>query len=220
MRRILLGLSLVGLAIWTSAGDALAQGHNSSRGNSASAGRSNAGRSYSGRGYYGRSYYGGGYYGGGYYLGGWGLGYSPFYRSYGYGYAPSYYDGTPGYSNYAEPAPVVPTTQVQQSFYPTQGQDFVSLKVLVPIADAKVWFQNQATTEQGMQRLFHSPALTPNQNFTYTIKARWMENGQAVNQERRVNVQAGQNITVSFRENRQDYEAVPMPRLPVAIPQE
>jgi uncharacterized protein (TIGR03000 family) len=79
-----------------------------------------------------------------------------------------------------------------------------------------VWFQNQATTEQGMQRLFHSPALTPNQNFTYTIKARWMENGQAVNQERRVNVQAGQSITVSFRASTR--ENVPLPQLPNTIP--
>ena len=76
--------------------------------------------------------------------------------------------------------------------------------MLVPVADAQVWFEDTATTLQGMERLFQSPPLESNQTFTYSIKARWMENGQAVTQERRVSVQAGQSITVNFRENQRE----------------
>jgi hypothetical protein len=43
---------------------------------------------------------------------------------------------------------------------------------------------------------FDSPALAANQDFVYTIKASWMENGKTVNQERQINVHSGQNITV------------------------
>jgi uncharacterized protein (TIGR03000 family) len=145
-----------------------------------------------GGGYLGGGYLGGDYYGdSGYNL-----------LSQGYGYAPNYYGAAPGYA---------PTTQVRQSYYPAGVQDFANLTVIVPVTDAQVWFDNTATTQQGMQRLFASPPLTPNQNFTYTIKARWMENGKAVNQERQVNVQAGQNVTVNFREAPRESVSSPIP---------
>jgi uncharacterized protein (TIGR03000 family) len=203
MRRMLLVLSLAGLTVLASASDAFAQrrgyggGWGNSPGISIGVGR---GGYYSPYGYYG------------------GRGYSPFYQGYGYSYAPSYYYATPSY--YAEPSFLVPT-QVRQSYYtaPATAQQSANVTVLVPAADAQVWFENRATTQQGMERLFHSPPLEPNQNFTYTIKARWMENGQAVNQERRVNVQAGQSITVNFRENSRE-NVPPLPRLPDAIPRE
>ncbi len=131
-----------------------------------------------------------GYYGG--------PGYDPYYRGNGYGYAPSYYDGT----------------QIRQSYYPAPVQDFVNVTVLVPAADAQVWFENKLTTQRGTERLYESPPLAPNHSHTYTIKARWMENGKAVNQERQVNVQAGQNITVNFRENAREDVPAPTSTLP------
>jgi uncharacterized protein (TIGR03000 family) len=149
-----------------------------------------------------------GYYGGG--------GYSPYYQS--YGYAPSYYNATPVYSDYSDQATLAPT-QVRQSYYPAAFQDSVNVTVLVPAADAQVWFDNNATTQQGMQRLFESPSLTPNHAYTYTIKARWMENGKAVEQERQVNVQAGHNVTVNFREKSREIVASPMPKAPAPITQ-
>jgi uncharacterized protein (TIGR03000 family) len=209
MRNTLLIVSLAVLTVLTSAGDAFAQR----------------------RGGYGGGY-GGGWGGspgisigvgrGGYYspysnYGG--RGYNS-YQEYGYGnsYAPGYYYTTPSYysaapSYYAEPAYVAPTTQVRPTYYtaPAVAQQSVNMTVLVPTADAQVWFDNQATTQRGMERLFHSPPLEPNQSFAYTIKARWMENGQAVNRERRVNVQAGRNITVNFREDIREDVAPPLP---------
>ena len=208
MRNTLLIVSLAGLTVLASAGDALAQRRGGYGGGYGGGWGGSPGISISvGRGGYYSPY---GNYGG--------RGYSP-YQGYGYGnsYAPSYYYATPSYyvnpATYYEEAYVAPTTQVRPSYYtaPAAPQQFVNMTVLVPTAEAQVWFDDRATTQKGMDRLFHSPPLEPNQSFTYTIKARWLENGQAVNRERRVNVEAGRNITVNFREDIRENVAPPLP---------
>jgi uncharacterized protein (TIGR03000 family) len=211
MRKTMLILSLAGLTVLAGASDAFAQrrGYSGGRGGaSINVGRSGYNAPY--------RYYGGGaspyrYYGGG-------LGYSPFYLGLGLGIAQSAYYATPNY--YAAPTYVVPMAQVRDSFYaaPVAVQQSVNIAVLVPAADAQVWFENRLTAQNGMERLFHSPPLDPSHSYTYTIKARWMENGQAVIRERQVNVQSGQNVTVNFRESAR--EIVPLPKLPNAIPRD
>jgi uncharacterized protein (TIGR03000 family) len=210
MRKMLLVLSLAGLAVLASASDAFAQRRWSGGGWGYTPGFSFG----VGRGGYYSPY---GYYGG--------RGYSPSYQGYGYSYGPSSYYATPSYyyatptysvmpaTSYSEPASLVPTMQIRQAYYtaPATAQQSASLTVLVPASDAKVWFENRATTQQGMERMFESPPLEPNQNFTYTIKVLWIDKGQAVNQERRVNVQAGQSITVNFRENTRENVPPPLP---------
>jgi uncharacterized protein (TIGR03000 family) len=198
MRRNLLVLSTVCLTVLASSSDAFAQRRSSGGGGrggntrsySSNAGRGNYGSSY-GNGYGGGRGYGG--YGGGYY-GGLGLGL-------GLGIAPSYYYGAPSY--YSDQAYLEPTMPIRQSFYPAPAvaQQSANVTVLVPNADAQVWFDNAATTQRGTDRLFNSPPLEPGNSFTYTIKAHWMANGQPVDQMRRINVQAGQTITVDFRSN-------------------
>jgi uncharacterized protein (TIGR03000 family) len=203
MRKMLLVLSVAGLTVLVSASDAFAQfGVFGLRSRPLVSIDLGDGGYYSPFGYYG------------------GPGYGPYYRGYGYGYAPRYNDGPLEYSNYSRLAPLAPTTQVRQSNYPAPAtaHEAVGLKVLVPTADAKVWFENQETSQQGMERLFESPPLKPNQHFTYNIKARWTENGKTVNHERRVHVLAGQNITVNFRENPRESIAAPLPQGPNAIP--
>lgn len=204
MRKMFLILSLAGLTVLASATDAFAQrrwygggGWGNSPGISVSVGR---GGYYSPYGYYG------------------GRGYSAFYQGLAYSYAPNYYYATPSYY-YAEPAYVAPTTQFRESYYPAPvvTRQSANVTVLVPAADAQVWFENSATSLQGMERLFHSPPLESGHNYTYTIKARWIENGQVVIRERRAIVEAGQNITVNFRENTREELPPPLPRLPEAI---
>ena len=75
----------------------------------------------------------------------------------------------------------------------------VEMTVILPTADAELWFGKAATTQRGKERVFHSPDLEPGQAFVYKVKARWMNNGQPVEQERQLNVRAGQTITVTFR---------------------
>jgi uncharacterized protein (TIGR03000 family) len=199
MRKTLLVLSLAGLSVLASAGDASAQfGLFGWRSRPLVTIDVGGGNYYSPFGYYG------------------GPGYDPYYRGYGYGYGPRYNDGPLEYSNYSGPAPLAPTTQVRQSNYavPATAHEAVGMKVLVPTADAKVWFENKETSQQGMERLFESPPLKPNQHFTYNIKARWTENGKTVNQERQVHILAGQNITVNFRAKAREDVPAPMPTTP------
>jgi uncharacterized protein (TIGR03000 family) len=208
MRRMYLVLSLAGLTVLAGASDAFAQrrGYGGGYGNSSSLYGLGRGGSYSPYGNYGS-------------------GYGPYYQGSGYGnayqFAPSYYNLAPSNSYYAAPS-YSSQPQFRQSFYdaPATAQQSASMTVLVPAADAQVWFDDKATSQQGMERLFQSPPLELNHSFVYTIKARWMASGQAVIRERRVNVQAGQSVTIDFRENTGDNAPPPLPRLPNAIPRE
>jgi uncharacterized protein (TIGR03000 family) len=200
MRKLLVILGLVTFTMLASANDAFAQRGRGGRGGWGGGGV----RVQRGRGYYGGGYYGGGYYGGRYYGRGY---YSPYYFGY-YDrpyYAPYYYSydySTPDY--YYPDAP-----EIRRSFYSGPAEQSASVRVTVPTVDAQVWFDNAPTTQRGTQRTFHSPALQPGSNYTYTIKARWTENGQAVEQQRQVQVQPGQSVSVDFRGN--SGETLPRP---------
>jgi uncharacterized protein (TIGR03000 family) len=132
--------------------------------------------------------------------------YYPGYYGYGYDSAPGYYYGSPGY--YADPVAQIPNTDVRRSFYGDPNAS--TLRVLVPNADAQVWFDDAPTRQRGMERVFTTPPLQ--QAGTYTIKAQWTDNGRIVNQERQVQVQPGQPATVDFRTNRG--ENLPAPASP------
>jgi uncharacterized protein (TIGR03000 family) len=122
------------------------------------------------------------------------------------GYTPNYYDAAPLY-----PAPPM---RRRQAYYvaPVAAQQFARMTVLLPTADAQVWFDNTATSQTGMKRSFDSPPLEANHRYTYTVKARWLENGKVMDQERQVHVQMGQNVTVNF------HEIVPLPLTQVPAP--
>ena len=221
MRKTLLVLTLTGLTLWAGVSDAFARGRSGGgRGNSYSAGRGNAGRGNYGRGNYGRGNYG--YGNGGYGYGGYGnYGYGGGYLPFGGAFLPNVYYGGQDYSPYYQgydyaPGYAAPTTQ---SFYPptAPAQQTVGMTIFLPVADAQVWIEHQAMTQTGMERTFESPPLAPNVNFTYTINARWMENGKTVNQQRQVGVQAGQNVSVNFRDN--SPVNVPLTQVPGALPQ-
>ena len=122
------------------------------------------------------------------------------YRS-GY-YAPGYSYSTGGY--YYSPNGTVaqaPAGQIRQSFYPSVNQNAAMVRVLLPDANAQIWFDGTVTTQQGMDRFFHSPALESGSTYSYTIKARWLENGRQIDRERSVRLEPGQPITVDFRAN-------------------
>jgi uncharacterized protein (TIGR03000 family) len=141
--------------------------------------------------------------------------YTPFYSSY-YGYSPgsyyyyspSYYSSyyTPDYSNDVEtydygypetytPYSYYPPSEVEESTAPADTR--AHLRLIVP-ADAEVWFEGDRTAQTGSTREFVSPALTPGVDYSYSIRARWLENGQVVDQTRKVTVGAGAWITVDF----------------------
>jgi uncharacterized protein (TIGR03000 family) len=139
-------------------------------------------------GYYGGRPYYGGYYGG-----------FPYYSGYRY---PSYYYGnnsyydTPTYT-YSEP---YSGTIPQTSFYSGNmiSQNVAGFTVRVPDPNAEVWFQNYRTQQVGAVRQFQSESLDPNSNYTFQVRARWMQNGQMMDQTRQVSAHAGQSYLVDF----------------------
>jgi uncharacterized protein (TIGR03000 family) len=64
------------------------------------------------------------------------------------------------------------------------------LVVRVP-ADAEVWFGTGKTTQTGATREFVSPPLSPGQEYTYEVRARWTESAKEMDQVRQVDVAAG-----------------------------
>jgi uncharacterized protein (TIGR03000 family) len=161
-------------------------------------------------GYYGGfPYYYGGYYGAYPYSGSY-YGSYPYY--YGTGYLPSYwqsynsstvtpYVATPDYSSgslYSSATqPSVPMTENQS---PTTTDTIAHVDVKVP-ASAQVWVEGAKTSQTGALRHFVSPPLTPNEDFTYDIRARWTDQkGDVVDQTRHVLVHAGGQVVVNFTE--------------------
>jgi uncharacterized protein (TIGR03000 family) len=145
---------------------------------------------------------------------GFGLGY-PYYSGYGYGspyYSSSYYV-SPIYSSnyYVEPyyssVPVYTPGYVESSYAPVVTNPPAStttttvapatVEVRVP-ANAEVWFGDFKTSQTGSDRVFSSPPLPRDRDYTYQVRARWMENGQPVERTREVHVTGGQSQVVDF----------------------
>jgi len=199
----------VGLLLGTT-GDAFAQrGRGASRGSRGTVTRSyNGGGSnysrggYGGYGEYGRGGYGGFGYGRGYGYGGWGgWGWGPGWGWYG-GYGPYYggYSGyaDPGAANYDNTVPVVPAPSTMAA--PQAVDNDAHIRVIVPDPNAQVFFNGALTQQTGPDRFFETPALSPGNNYTYTIRANWTQNGQPMSKERTLNVTAGQWSVVDFRQ--------------------
>jgi len=207
MRKTLTVLGLVAASLMVLTNDASAQRRGGGGGRGG----------YSGSAYHGGNYYHSGYngnYHNGYYhnnaypyvaLGvglarGFGYGYGGYYGS-GYGYYPysDYYYSDYSYPGYyaqpAYPATAYYASGTQQSYY--SDPNVATINVMLPDANAQIWFDDSLTRQQGMQRTYHTPPLQA--GGTYTIKARFNNGGQVVDQQRVVNVQPGQSVNVDFR---------------------
>lgn len=80
---------------------------------------------------------------------------------------------------------------------PPPGRNCVTLLVQVP-ADADIWLDGVKTTQAGAARRFKSPALAPGGVYTYEVRARWTEQGRAVEQSQVVLVHPGDQVRVNF----------------------
>lgn len=189
MRKALFVLTLAIVTVIASAGDAFAQRRGGYNG-----GRSGVSLPSIGSGYYGNYGNYGNY---GYY--------SNPYRTRSYYTTPYYY----GPSQYYDP--VVPSQIVRDSYYPelSTSAQAATVVVLVPNPNAQIWFNGALTSQQGMDRTFVTTPLAADGSYSYTIRARWTENGQSVQRERQVNVQPGRTSTVSFRGT--SAESLPFP---------
>jgi uncharacterized protein (TIGR03000 family) len=71
------------------------------------------------------------------------------------------------------------------------------MQVRVP-ADAVVWVEGTATSLGGTDRLYFSPPLPENRDYTYEIKARWKQGGQDVEKTLQVKVRRNETTPVDF----------------------
>jgi uncharacterized protein (TIGR03000 family) len=134
--------------------------------------------------------------------------YAPrFTRWYGPRYSYSYDWSTPSYYGYTYPSGSMgtfPTFDMSsQGYYGAQTGDTgpVDRTVLIDVRvppDAEIWFEGAKTQSTGMFREFASPALEPGQDYTYQVRARWMEGGQEVNKTRELRVRAGDRLGLDF----------------------
>ena len=66
-------------------------------------------------------------------------------------------------------------------------------------AGAQLWFNDTPMTSQnGAFRTYDTPPLTPEKNYHYTVRARWIDKGQVIEQVRRVDVMAGRRSLADF----------------------
>lgn len=79
-----------------------------------------------------------------------------------------------------------------------------SLHLIVPNAQAKVWFENTGTKSTGRIRDFVTPPIAAGAKFKYHIKVTWNESGQDLTIERDVTVTPGQSAAVDFTEAAQN----------------
>jgi uncharacterized protein (TIGR03000 family) len=84
----------------------------------------------------------------------------------------------------------------------------------VPDPNARVFFDDAPTQQQGTDRVFTTPPLDPNKTYSYTVRATWTENGREINRSKDVRVQPGRTAMVDFRaaDLRDNSENVPNPR--------
>ena len=78
------------------------------------------------------------------------------------------------------------------------GKEAGNIRILLPDAKAKVWFDGSPTTQQGTDRLFYTPPLAAGASSKYRIKASWLQAGKDVVQERDVVVLPGKTVVVDF----------------------
>jgi uncharacterized protein (TIGR03000 family) len=84
------------------------------------------------------------------------------------------------------------------SLYAQETPAFV--KVLVPIADAKLEVDGAATKKTGISREFITPGLETGKKYQYTFRLTYTQNGKEENKEKQLVIEAGKEYTVDFRD--------------------
>ena len=93
---------------------------------------------------------------------------------------------------------------------PAVAPNTANIRVFLTDPDAKVWFDGTLTTQGGLDRLYHTPTLTAGNNYSYRIRAAWMQNGKEMVQESVTQVTPGQTAVVDF--TKPFSEPVPLPK--------
>jgi uncharacterized protein (TIGR03000 family) len=138
------------------------------------------------------------------YLGGYGN------NSYRSPYYSGYQNSYPSTSYYYAPS------QSYSNVEPNTPPNNAEIRVIVPDSQARVWFDGNPTQQTGTERWFYTPTLQAGATNSYRVRAAWMQNGREMIQERVVNVNPGQSVTVEF--NQGVAQSSPQDPLPTPAP--
>ena len=76
-------------------------------------------------------------------------------------------------------------------------------------ANAEVWVDGVKTRQTGETRYFYSPPLTPNRQYTYQMRIRWMKDGKPVEKTARIFVSAGVTVRRDLPQSVGDDKSAP-----------
>jgi uncharacterized protein (TIGR03000 family) len=98
------------------------------------------------------------------------------------------------------PPPLPPAEREEEAPPPRQLQADAPaiIEVRLPETTAALTINSQPTQQSGAMRVFESPPLTAGQVFLYDVRARWLNNGQPVEDARTLAVEAGKRFVVDF----------------------
>lgn len=94
-------------------------------------------------------------------------------------------------------APTAPTAPTLPAPPPVEPKTSANIKFVLP-ADAKLYVDGQPTRSTGSERPFYTPSLTPGRKYYYDVRAEVVVNGETIVEEKRVIVQAGDDLRESF----------------------
>jgi len=123
---------------------------------------------------------------------------SYYYPARSYYYYPAVAYDNPSTTYYYPSTTYNPSTSAYYSPTDYATTDTATVRVLVPDSRARVWFNGNLTRQNGMDRSFQTPPLTSGYNYSYIIRATWMQNGREMTQERTLSVMPGRNFVVNF----------------------
>ena len=127
-----------------------------------------------------------------------------------HGVSPGHYSqypwNAPGYRGYQEPSvpwyakplaereAILKKYQLRIASLPrrnTEDDSSTALLVAHVPENARIWFEDAPTQQEGKLRQFSSPPLTPGKTYTYTARVQWYEDGHWVSQVHAFPVHAG-----------------------------
>jgi uncharacterized protein (TIGR03000 family) len=113
------------------------------------------------------------------------------------------------------PSAPLPMVKIEPAASITEVRgDAATIRVYTP-EPASVWVQGQALPGNGTEKLFTTPALRPNQLYSYEVTAMWSQDGMPVKETRTTVIQSGERNVVSFhRKPIVNHSASPGTRVP------
>jgi uncharacterized protein (TIGR03000 family) len=124
--------------------------------------------------------------------------YSPYSTGTGYYYVSPSIAYSPTYATTAPAFTFAPgTTDDTGSTAVAQTDRPVNVTVVAP-ENAKLWFDDVPVQTTGKTREFQTPPLTPGHNYTYHVRAEWMQDGHQTAQTQTVVVTPGADTRIVF----------------------